>query len=71
MSDANLLFVCVTALIAVVGLLALLAGMIRILTALFPEPGGDDLDASVVAAIQASAAARFPDRMVTSIEEIR
>jgi hypothetical protein len=72
MTDPNLLQICVTAFLAVVLLLSLLAGVIRLLVATFPvteQPTGPD--AAVLAAIHTAAAALHPGARVTNIEEIR
>jgi hypothetical protein len=70
MTEPNLLIVCVTAFVAVVLLLALLAGTIRLLMAVFPERL-EGPDAALLAAIHAAAAAVHPGTRVTRIEEIR
>jgi hypothetical protein len=68
--EPNLLLISVFAFIAVFLLLSLLAGIMRLLTVLFPgEPDG--LDAAVLAAITTAAAAAHPRMRVTGIEEIR
>jgi uncharacterized YccA/Bax inhibitor family protein len=70
MTDTNLLLICITALAMVMAILAILGGMIRILTAVFPERS-DGPDAAVLAAIHTAAATAYPGRKVTKIEEIR
>ncbi len=70
MTEPSLLIICITALFAVILLLALLAGVIRGLMALFPEKG-EGPDAALLAAINSAAAFAFPDAKVTRIEEIR
>ncbi len=71
MAEPNLLLVCITAFIAVILLLALLAGAIRALTVIFPEKTAEGPDAALLAAIHSAAAVAFPGRKVTRIEEIR
>jgi hypothetical protein len=70
MSEPNLLLISLAAFTAVFLLLSLLAGTIRVLTALFPAEV-DTADTAVVAAITAAAARTWPGRQVTRIEEIR
>lgn len=69
MTEPNLLIISVSAFIAVIVLLSFLAGIIRLLTALFPAAEG--LDAAVVAAISATAARVYPGTKITKIEETR
>jgi hypothetical protein len=70
MNEPSLLIVSLTAFLAVIVLLAVLAGAIRVLMALFPEKpqGGDD---AMLAAIHAAAALRHPGMRITRIEELR
>jgi energy-converting hydrogenase Eha subunit F len=70
MNGPSLLVVCFAALTAVVVLLGLLAGVIRLLSVLFPAPAPDD-EAALIAAIHTAAAFAHPDTRVTRIEEIR
>jgi hypothetical protein len=67
MTEPNLLIISLSAFIAVILLLSLLAGIIRALTALFPVADGPD--AAVLAAISAAAARVYPGTKVTRIEE--
>lgn len=69
MTDPNLLVICAAAFIAVIVLLSFLAGVIRVLTALFPVV--DDADAALVAAISSAAARAYPGTRITNIKEIR
>jgi hypothetical protein len=69
MTQPDLLIVCAAALIAVFTLLGTLAGVIRLLTSIFPEPTDDD--AALLAAVSAAASARHPGMRVTRIEEQR
>jgi hypothetical protein len=74
-TEPNLLVICATAFVAVILLLALLAGVIRVLTRLFPEsaemapPTEATPDGPLVAAISAATAAAFPGHRVTRIED--
>lgn len=68
MTEPNLLTICLFAFSAVFLLLALLAGVMRVLTAVFPHRR-DGPDAAVVAGIAAAAAAAYPGARVTHIEE--
>lgn len=70
MNEPNLLIICVTGFLAVMLLLSILAGVIRILTALFPEAIIDG-DPAVLAAISATVTAVHPGSKVTAVEEIR
>jgi hypothetical protein len=76
----DLLLISVFAFLAVFTLLAVLAGVMHVLTRLFPErpkpgagagPAGGGPDAAVVAAISAAAAAAYPGLVVRHIEERR
>jgi hypothetical protein len=69
MTEPNLLIICAAAFIAVIVLLSLLAGIIRILTLLFPVP--DDADAALIAAITSAHAGAYPGTRITRIEEHR
>lgn len=69
MTEPNLLIISVSAFLAVIILLSVLAGMIRLLTVLFPAES-EASDATVVAAIHAAAAATHPGTRVTRIEEV-
>jgi len=84
MTQPDLLTVCATAFVAVMTLLMLLAGMIRLLTVVFPgpeeqlpdRPGHDRRpivtmrDAALLAAVHSAAAAAYPGMAVTRIEEV-
>lgn len=69
MTEPNLLIICAAAFIAVIILLSVLAGAIRILTAVFPV--SDDADPALIAAISAAAARAYPGTRITNIKEIR
>jgi len=64
----NLFVVCATAFAAVIVLLAALAGVIHLVTGLFP-PSRRGVDAPLVAAIEGAVTAVFPGARVTRIEE--
>ncbi len=70
MTEPNLLVICITAFIVVMLLLALLAGVIRVLMEVFPEKTRG-ADAALLAAIHAAAALAHPGTRVTRIEEVR
>jgi hypothetical protein len=68
--ETNLLLISVFAFVAVFLLLSLLAGIMRVLTALFPADM-DGPDAAVLAAITAAAAVAYPGMRVTGMKETR
>jgi len=71
MTEPSLLVASLTAFIAVALLLSLLAGVIRLLTAVFPERETHLDDGALIAAIHATAARAHPRSRITRIEEIR
>jgi hypothetical protein len=70
MTEPNLLVISASAFAAVLVLLSLLAGIIRLLTAIFPADDQDG-DAATLAAIATAVARAYPGRRVTKIEERR
>jgi hypothetical protein len=71
MDSLELLFVCLSALLAVFVLLTVLAIIMRILIAVFPEML-DKLatsDAALLAAVTTAAASIYPGMKVTRVEE--
>ena len=64
----NLLVVCATAFVAVIVLLTALAGVIHLITSMFP-PSRRGVDAPLVAAIEGAVTAVYPGARVTRIEE--
>lgn len=68
MTEPDLLTICLFAFAAVFLLLSLLAGVMHVLTTLFPHRR-DGPDAALIAGITAAAAAAFPGTRVTHIEE--
>jgi len=66
-ASADLLYICITAFAAVFVVLTVLALLMRLILALFPERDGDD--AAVVAAVTAVALTLYPGTRVTKIEE--
>lgn len=70
MAEANLLVICVSAFVAVFVLLAFLAGVMRVLMAVFPEKvaGGDP---ALMAALAAAVSVALPGTEITKVEEIR
>jgi Na+-transporting methylmalonyl-CoA/oxaloacetate decarboxylase gamma subunit len=69
MDETNLLAVCGLAFGSVFLLLAILAGVIRLVTVVFPERPGRRIDPPVVAALGATAAVVYPGARVTRIVE--
>jgi hypothetical protein len=69
MTEPSLLIICAAAFVAVILLLSFLAGIIRVLTTLFPVP--EDTDAALIAAITSVHAGAYPGTRITNIEEHR
>lgn len=71
MESTQLLFVCVSALLAVFVLLTLLAVTMRVLVAVFPETLEKlaKSDAALLAAVTTVAASVYPGMRVTRVEE--
>lgn len=67
----NLIAICMIAFIAVFTILASLAGVMRLITTLFPVRSGSGTDSAVVAAISSAVTTIFPGARVTQIEEQR
>lgn len=70
MDSANLLVICVSAFAAVFLLLALLAVVMRVITAIFPVVNRVK-DAAWVAAMSAAVATLYPGTKITKVEEIK
>jgi hypothetical protein len=70
MTEPSLLVISGTAFIAVILLLGMLAGMIHVLTALFPERS-EGKDEALFAAINSAAGEAYPGMRVSRIEEVR
>ena len=68
MDSLGLLFVCLSALLAVFVLLTILAIIMRILIAAFPEKLAKS-DAALLAAVTTAAASIYPGMRVTRVEE--
>jgi hypothetical protein len=68
MAQSNLWVVCGTAFLAVFVVLVVLAGIIRLMSVVFPAARGRD-DAVIAAAISAAVVAVYPGARVTRIEE--
>ncbi len=66
----NLLYVCLNAFVAVLGLLSLLALAIRGLLIIFPEKTKPAADAALPVAIAAAVHAALPGARVTHIEPL-
>ena len=71
MNEPSLLIICGAAFVAVMSLLATLAGVITLLMRLFPGKTDNDFDAGVLAAIHSAVAAAYPATKITGIEEVR
>lgn len=70
MNEPSLMIVCAAAFAAVLSVLALLAGLIRVLTLIFPHVE-EEQDAAVLAAVTAAAAQAYPGARITNIQERR
>ncbi|CAN5863089.1 hypothetical protein BH23GEM5_BH23GEM5_24310 [soil metagenome] len=70
MTEPNLLAISAIAFLAVFVLLSLLAVIMHGLTLMFPDKV-DDPDAALLAAIISAAAAAYPDKRVTHLDQIR
>ena len=70
MTEPSLLVVCAAAFAAVLFILSLLAGLIRVLTALFPHVE-EASDTAVLAAITSAVAQTYPGTRITNIQEHR
>lgn len=66
MTDPSLLIVCLVAFLAVIFILSVLAGIIRLLTVLFPA--AEELDAAALAALGAAVARLHPGMRIVKIE---
>jgi len=69
MPEPNLILVCAVAFATVLTLLSILAGLIHLITLMFPEKEKESDDA-VIAAINTAVSASIPGARVTNIEEI-
>lgn len=70
MQEPNLILICAVAFAAVLLLLSILAGLIHLVTRLFPEKS-EQTDAAVIAAIHTAVSSKIPGAKVTRIEEIK
>ena len=71
MQEANLISVCLVAFISVFGLLFFFAGVMQLITWLFPVRVVEVVDSAVAAAIATMVAGVIPGARVTRIEEKR
>jgi len=69
MPEPNLILVCAVAFATVLTLLSILAGLIHLITLMFPEKEKESDDA-VIAAINTAVSTSIPGARVTNIEEI-
>jgi NADH:ubiquinone oxidoreductase subunit 2 (subunit N) len=70
MTEPDLLSISFFAFIAVFSLLSVLAILMRVLTAVFPQKA-DGPDSALIAAITSAASLAYPGTRVTHIEETR
>lgn len=70
MPEPNLILVCAVAFATVLILLSILAGLIHLVTLLFPEKT-EESDDAVIAAINSAVSTAIPGAKVTNIEEIK
>jgi len=70
MGSLELLFICVSAFIAVFVLLAVLALVMRVIIVLFPQSTAE-ADTAVLAAMATVAATFYPGTKITKVEEIK
>ena len=70
MGSSDLVFICISAFLAVFALLSVLAVVMRIIFVLFPEKESG-IDAVVVAAITSTVSAIYPGTRITKIEETK
>ena len=70
METPNLLFICISAFIAVFLILTVLAIMMRIIIMIFPQKIFK-ADAAVIAAVTTTVTSVFPGTKITKIEEIK
>jgi len=70
MNSPDLFSVCIAAFVGVFILLAILAALMRLILAIFPQTAGK-LDAAVLAAITMTAQVHYPGTKVTKVEEIK
>ncbi len=70
MGSGDLVFICISAFLAVFVLLSVLAVVMRIILVLFPEKESGT-DAVVVAAITSTVSAIYPGTRITKIEETK
>ncbi len=70
MGSSDLVFICISAFLAVFVLLSLLAVVMRIILVLFPEKESG-IDAVVVAAITSTVSTIYPGTRITKIEETK
>jgi len=68
MESTGLLQICVIAFLMVFTILAVLAGVMRLIIVIFPEKAAAT-DAAVIAALTAAVQTVFPGTKVTKIEE--
>ena len=70
MESMDLLLVCISSFIGVFVLLSVLALVMKIIIAIFPEKAAT-VDAAVVAALAATIGTVYPGTKITNIEEMK
>lgn len=70
MASANLVVVCISAFAAVFLILAVLAILMRLITAIFPQRDSG-ADAAIIAAVTSTMSTIYPNSRITNIEERR
>ncbi len=69
MASIELVYVCISALIGVFTVLGVLAGVMKIITSVFPQ-AASTTDAAMIAAVTSVVTMMYPQTRVTNIEEI-
>ncbi len=70
MGPDDLVFICISAFLAVFVLLSVLAVVMRLILVAFPEAKGGGTDAAVLAAVSSTVSSIYPGTQITKIEEI-
>ena len=68
MAESNVIFVCLSAFIAVFVLLSFIAAIIRVILAVFPEKTSS-ADAALLAAVSTTYQSIYPGTQITKLEE--
>jgi len=70
MGSSDLVFVCISAFLAVFVLLSVLAAVMRLILVFFPEKESST-DAVVVAAVTSAVSSVYPGTRITKLEEMK